>query len=126
MAAPKASAIDPPKTIFEAAERGLAGYITKTIERAIEFNINIRDKYQRTALHWAAEAGQVEAAECLLDYGVDPLATECNGRGLKRMGGARRISEKDIKAARRIVNGLQVRFLESSELILHGLPLLTC
>ncbi|GIL65030.1 hypothetical protein Vafri_18881 [Volvox africanus] len=80
MAAPKASAIDPPKTIFEAAERGLAGYITKTIERAIEFNINIRDKYQRTALHWAAEAGQVEAAECLLDYGVDPLATECNGR----------------------------------------------
>lgn len=93
----------------------------------------IRDKYQRTALHWAAEAGQasrdgckrvgrrcalsgasialircriillplrsapelhigeltlsydsaflqVEAAECLLDYGVEALATECNGR----------------------------------------------
>ncbi|GLC37378.1 hypothetical protein PLESTB_001593700 [Pleodorina starrii] len=79
MAAQKTVA-DPPKTIFEAAERGLAGYITRTVERAIEFNINIRDKYQRTALHWAAEAGQLEAAECLLDYGVDPLATECNGR----------------------------------------------
>ncbi|GFR42077.1 hypothetical protein Agub_g2900 [Astrephomene gubernaculifera] len=76
----KTAAVDPPKTIFEAAERGLTGYITRTIERAIEFNVNIRDKYQRTALHWAAEAGQVEAVECLMDYGVDPVATECNGR----------------------------------------------
>ncbi len=31
-----------PKNIFEAAERGLSGYITRTVERAIEFNINIR------------------------------------------------------------------------------------
>ncbi|KXZ44726.1 hypothetical protein GPECTOR_63g51 [Gonium pectorale] len=79
-AAAKPGAVDPPKTIFEAAERGLTGYITRAVERAIEFNINIRDKYQRTALHWAAEAGQVEAAECLIDYGIDQLATECNGR----------------------------------------------
>ncbi|KAG2454810.1 hypothetical protein HYH02_000642 [Chlamydomonas schloesseri] len=71
---------DPPKNIFEAAERGAVGFITRSVERAIEFNINVRDKYQRTALHWAAEAGQVEAAECLLDYGSEPLATECNGR----------------------------------------------
>ncbi len=39
-----------------------------------------QDKYQRNALHWAAEAGQVDAAECLIDYGIDQLATECNGR----------------------------------------------
>ncbi|KAG2495333.1 hypothetical protein HYH03_006603 [Edaphochlamys debaryana] len=74
------SAIDAPKSIFEAAERGMVGFITRTVERAIEYNINIRDKYQRTALHWAAEAGQVEAAECLMDYGIDAMATECNGR----------------------------------------------
>lgn len=28
----------------------------------------------------AAEMNQCEVAECLLDYGVDPFATECNGR----------------------------------------------
>lgn len=46
----------------------------------MEFDINQRDKNQRTALHWAAEMNHIEVAEALLDYGIDPAATECNGR----------------------------------------------
>ncbi|KAL6745127.1 ankyrin repeat-containing domain protein [Haematococcus lacustris] len=69
-----------PKSLFEAAERGTVGYIVRQVERNIEYNINQRDKFQRTALHWAAECNQVEAAEALLDYGCDVTACECNGR----------------------------------------------
>ncbi|GFH28405.1 predicted protein [Haematococcus lacustris] len=69
-----------PKSLFEAAERGAVGYIVRQVERNIEYNINQRDKFQRTALHWAAECNQVEAAEALLDYGCDVTACECNGR----------------------------------------------
>lgn len=69
-----------PKTIHEAAERGYTGVIVRMVERNVEFDINQRDKYQRTALHWAAEMGRIECAEALLDYGADIKATECNGR----------------------------------------------
>lgn len=69
-----------PKTIHEAAERGFTGVIVRLVERNVEFDINQRDKYQRTALHWAAEMGRIECAEALLDYGADIKATECNGR----------------------------------------------
>lgn len=30
--------------------------------------------------HWAAELNHIEVAELLLDYSIDPAATECNGR----------------------------------------------
>uniref|UniRef100_A0A7S0S0X3 Uncharacterized protein n=1 Tax=Chlamydomonas leiostraca TaxID=1034604 RepID=A0A7S0S0X3_9CHLO len=69
-----------PRNIFEAAERGMTGWIVKAVERSLEFDINQRDKLQRTALHWAAEMGRIEAAEALMDYGVDVAAQECNGR----------------------------------------------
>ncbi|KAJ9531635.1 ankyrin repeat-containing domain protein [Haematococcus lacustris] len=70
----------PPKTIFEAAERGNAAYITHMMERTIEFDINQQDSFQRTALHWAAEMGHVNVASVLKDYGINVGATECNGR----------------------------------------------
>ncbi|GFH05799.1 ANK_REP_REGION domain-containing protein, partial [Haematococcus lacustris] len=69
----------PPKTIFEAAERGNAAYITHMMERTIEFDINQQDSFQRTALHWAAEMGHVNVASVLKDYGINVGATECNG-----------------------------------------------
>jgi hypothetical protein len=40
-AAPKEKVLDPPKNIFEAAEKGAVGFITRSVERAIEFNINV-------------------------------------------------------------------------------------
>ncbi|GIL93449.1 hypothetical protein Vretimale_12719 [Volvox reticuliferus] len=70
----------PPKNIFEAAQRNDTGYIKKLAERTLDFNVNIRDQLQRTALHWAAELGHVDAAELLIDYGIDVKAVECNGR----------------------------------------------
>ncbi|EFJ44495.1 hypothetical protein VOLCADRAFT_106351 [Volvox carteri f. nagariensis] len=70
----------PPKNIFEAAQRNDAGYIKKIAERTLDFNVNMRDQLQRTALHWAAELGNIEAAELLIDFGIDVKAVECNGR----------------------------------------------
>lgn len=69
-----------PRNLFEAAERGVVSFIVRQVERNIEYDINQRDKFQRTALHWAAEMGHVEAVETLLDYGCDVNAKECNGR----------------------------------------------
>lgn len=40
----------------------------------------LQDKFMRNAAHWAAEAGSIEALECLMDYRIDADATECNGR----------------------------------------------
>lgn len=37
-----AGAPGPPKNIFEAAERGMVGFIVKAVERTLEFNINQR------------------------------------------------------------------------------------
>ncbi|GLC36382.1 hypothetical protein PLESTM_000437500 [Pleodorina starrii] len=70
----------PCKSIFEGAQRNDTGYIKKLAERTLDFNVNLRDTLQRTALHWAAELGNVEAAELLIDYGIDVKAVECNGR----------------------------------------------
>lgn len=41
---------------------------------------NAQDKFNRTALHWAAEMGHLDTADVLLDYGCDVAALECNGR----------------------------------------------
>ncbi|MEW5320469.1 MAG: hypothetical protein WDW38_011539 [Sanguina aurantia] len=69
-----------PRNIFEAAERGLVGYIVKAVERRLDFNVAQKDKFDRSALHWAAETNSIECAEALMDYGCDPGVTECNGR----------------------------------------------
>jgi ankyrin repeat protein len=58
----------------------MVSYIVRHVERSLDFDINQRDKLQRTALHWAAELNRLEVAEALIDYGIDPAATECNGR----------------------------------------------
>ncbi|GFH25437.1 predicted protein [Haematococcus lacustris] len=94
-----------PKSLFEAAERGTVGYIVRQVERNIEYNINQRDKFQRTALHWAAECNQVEAAEALLDYGCDVTACECNGstRGARwhAAGAAAGLRRRQARGVRR-------------------------
>lgn len=70
----------PPRSFHEAAERGNTKFLIRTIERNIEFDINQKDRHGRTALHWAAEMGQISAAEALLDYKIDLKATESTGR----------------------------------------------
>ncbi|WIA13754.1 hypothetical protein OEZ85_007304 [Tetradesmus obliquus] len=70
----------PPKNFHEAAERGDTNYLVKTIERTIDFDINMTDKTGRTALHWAAECNQIEAAQTLIDYGCNVKALEGMGR----------------------------------------------
>eukprot|EP00878_Enallax_costatus_P003965 GHUV01004186.1.p2 GENE.GHUV01004186.1~~GHUV01004186.1.p2 ORF type:complete len:191 (+),score=59.06 GHUV01004186.1:313-885(+) len=70
----------PPKNFHEAAERGDVTYMVKLMERTIDFDINEQDRTGRTALHWAAECNQVEAAKTLLEYGADVRAQECMGR----------------------------------------------
>ena len=34
----------PPRDIFEAAERGNVGFITRAVERTVEFDINMRGR----------------------------------------------------------------------------------
>eukprot|EP00775_Hariotina_reticulata_P002654 gene2655-2953_t len=70
----------PPKTFHEAAERGDTAYIIKVIERTIDFDINQQDKTGRTALHWAAESNQLEAAKTLIDFGINLHALDSMGR----------------------------------------------
>ncbi|WIA33907.1 hypothetical protein OEZ86_007006 [Tetradesmus obliquus] len=70
----------PPKNFHEAAERGDTNYLVKTIERTIDFDINMTDKTGRTALHWAAECNQIDAAQTLIDYGCNVKALEGMGR----------------------------------------------
>lgn len=40
----------------------------------------LQDKTGRTALHWAAECNQIEAAQTLIDYGCNVKALEGMGR----------------------------------------------
>eukprot|EP00877_Chromochloris_zofingiensis_P009255 jgi/Chrzof1/4583/Cz14g19050.t1 len=70
----------PPKTFHEAAERGNTSVIMRYIERTIDFDINQKDRLMRTALHWAAEMGHIDAAQTLLDFGADVKLKECTGR----------------------------------------------
>eukprot|EP00798_Chlamydomonas_sp_ICE-L_P001320 gene1320-32673_t len=75
----------PPKTIWEAAERGIVSYITRSIERVVQYDVNQRQpQTQRTALHWAAEMGQVDVVEALMDYKADVQALDGIGRGHRR------------------------------------------
>jgi hypothetical protein len=40
----------------------------------------LQDRTGRTALHWAAECNQIEAAQTLIDYGCNIKALEGMGR----------------------------------------------
>ena len=43
----------------------------RKVERTLDIDVNLRDKFGRTALMWAAEQGHVAAIETLLDLGAD-------------------------------------------------------
>lgn len=54
------------------------------VERSLDFDINQRDRYGRTALMWAAEMNHRDAAETLIDLGADrraadPVTSRCAG-----------------------------------------------
>mmetsp|Transcript_40244 Transcript_40244/g.89357 ORF Transcript_40244/g.89357 Transcript_40244/m.89357 type:complete len:193 (-) Transcript_40244:691-1269(-) len=76
----KGTPAEPPKNVFDIAERGTAAQLTRLVERQLDFDINQRDNIQRTALHWAAELQNYDVAAALMDYGCDINAVECNGR----------------------------------------------
>eukprot|EP01023_Acetabularia_acetabulum_P022148 TRINITY_DN2187_c0_g1_i1.p1 TRINITY_DN2187_c0_g1~~TRINITY_DN2187_c0_g1_i1.p1 ORF type:complete len:181 (-),score=44.03 TRINITY_DN2187_c0_g1_i1:267-809(-) len=67
-------------TIHDAAQRGLGRAIMQMIEKNIDFDINQRDQYGRTALHWSSEVGHIDATEVLVDLGSDLFAVENSGR----------------------------------------------
>eukprot|EP00891_Asterochloris_glomerata_P006362 jgi/Astpho2/6362/e_gw1.00091.64.1_t len=46
------------------------------VERSLDFDINQRDRYGRTALMWAAEMNHRDAAETLIDLGADRRAAD--------------------------------------------------
>uniref|UniRef100_A0A061QYB7 Ankyrin repeat and death domain-containing protein 1a n=1 Tax=Tetraselmis sp. GSL018 TaxID=582737 RepID=A0A061QYB7_9CHLO len=66
--------------LHDAAEKGLTKVIEKIFDRTMDLNIDMRDKYERTALHWAAESGHAETCEMLLELGAEPAARESLGR----------------------------------------------
>jgi ankyrin repeat protein len=42
----------------------------------------LQDKTGRSALHWAAESNQLEAAKTLIDFGINLLAMDSMGRSV--------------------------------------------
>ncbi|KAK9864267.1 hypothetical protein WJX84_009264 [Apatococcus fuscideae] len=69
---PPATSVDKAKlTLWELAELGMHKDIAWKVERTLDMDVNLRDKYGRTALMWAAEQGHVAAIETLLDLGSD-------------------------------------------------------
>ena len=97
------------------------------VERSLDFDINQRDRYGRTALMWAAEMNHREAAETLIDLGADrraadPLTSRCAGPRpqMWQQGGYRRVwvhtgmqkpgfhAAKNSKAACRLPSGRDI------------------
>eukprot|EP00192_Tetraselmis_astigmatica_P020295 CAMPEP_0117668242 /NCGR_PEP_ID=MMETSP0804-20121206/11436_1 /TAXON_ID=1074897 /ORGANISM="Tetraselmis astigmatica, Strain CCMP880" /LENGTH=192 /DNA_ID=CAMNT_0005476103 /DNA_START=374 /DNA_END=952 /DNA_ORIENTATION=+ len=66
--------------LHDAAEKGLTKVIEKIFDRTMDLNIDMRDRFDRTALHWAAECGHRETCCMLLELGADVRATESLGR----------------------------------------------
>eukprot|EP00803_Ostreobium_quekettii_P006412 evm.model.scf_1038.1 EVM.evm.TU.scf_1038.1 scf_1038:4858-7344(+) len=69
-----------PLTLHAMAERGRGNDIIRTVDRELDVNINEKDRYGRTPLHWAAEHGHKITAEILIDLGAEVRATENLGR----------------------------------------------
>merc|ERR1712226_684307 len=59
---------------------GLTSAIEKIFDRTMDLNIDMRDKYDRTPLHWAAECGHAAACAMLIDLGAGPMARDSLGR----------------------------------------------
>mmetsp|Transcript_35795 Transcript_35795/g.63891 ORF Transcript_35795/g.63891 Transcript_35795/m.63891 type:complete len:214 (-) Transcript_35795:170-811(-) len=74
------NAPEPGLGLHDAAEKGLVGVIENIFDRTMDLNIDHRDKWDRTALHWAAENGHSEAVSTLIFLGADPFAKDGVGR----------------------------------------------
>ena len=48
----------------------------RMVERTMDFDINHRDRYGRTALMWASEMNHKETVETLIDLGSDRKLVE--------------------------------------------------
>lgn len=51
----------------------------RMVERNLDFDIDQRDRYGRTALMWAAEMNHKDAVETLIDLGSDRKLVELAG-----------------------------------------------
>ena len=54
-------------------------FLCRMVERTMDFDINQRDRYGRTALMWAAEMNHKETVETLIDLGSDRKLVEPQG-----------------------------------------------
>ncbi|GMH39520.1 hypothetical protein BSKO_07418 [Bryopsis sp. KO-2023] len=68
------------KTLHDLAERGLANDIMRLVERRLDVDMNEKDRFGRSPLHWAAEVGHITTAETLIDLGGDAFSRENMGR----------------------------------------------
>ena len=53
--------------------------MSRMVERNLDFDIDQRDRYGRTALMWAAEMNHKDAVETLIDLGSDRKLVELAG-----------------------------------------------
>ena len=67
----------PSNPVFKAAYEGDLSSIQKYLSEG--GGINARDKWNNTALHWAAKGGQIQTAKFLVENGVDLGAVNCQG-----------------------------------------------
>eukprot|EP00873_Tetraselmis_striata_P004366 jgi/Tetstr1/424630/TSEL_015152.t1 len=74
------NAPEPGLRLHDAAEKGLVTVIENIFDRTMDLNIDTRDKWDRTALHWAAECGHPEACKTLVYLGADLHAKDGVGR----------------------------------------------
>lgn len=69
--------LTPSNPIFKAAYEGRLDTITNYLSEG--GGINALDKWNNTALHWAAKGGQFEVMKFLVENGIDTQAV--NGQG---------------------------------------------
>ncbi|QOJ78899.1 ankyrin repeat domain-containing protein [Infirmifilum lucidum] len=66
------------RELLEAAARGDYGKVKELLDRGAD--VNTRDKYGWTPLHYAADGGHLEVARLLLDRGADVNTRDNDGR----------------------------------------------